>query len=125
VPITTGDKTRLGRITKMGDRYLRNLVVGARATLRHRRGSRLSKGDAQELRRGRPSKSIELMSKSAQANRQTLFFILDRYNDNKAWPEGRGEASRRQKERRKTLHRPGRQTSESSLSKRIALSGAI
>jgi transposase len=30
---------RLGRITKMGDRYLRKLlVVGACATLRHRRG---------------------------------------------------------------------------------------
>jgi hypothetical protein len=39
VPITTGGKTRLGRITKMGDRYLRKLlVVGACATLRHRRG---------------------------------------------------------------------------------------
>jgi transposase len=39
VPITTGDKTWLGRITKMGDRYLRKLlVVGARATLRHRQG---------------------------------------------------------------------------------------
>ena len=36
---STGDKTRLGRITKMGDRYLRKfLVVGACATLRHRRG---------------------------------------------------------------------------------------
>jgi transposase len=32
-------KERLGRITKMGDRYLRKLlVVGACATLRHRRG---------------------------------------------------------------------------------------
>jgi transposase len=40
VPITTGGKTRLGRITKMGDRYLRKLlVVGACATLRHRRGN--------------------------------------------------------------------------------------
>ena len=39
MPITTGGKTRLGRITKMGDRYLRKLlVVGACATLRHRRG---------------------------------------------------------------------------------------
>jgi transposase len=36
---STGGKTRLGRITKMGDRYLRKpLVVGAYATLRHRRG---------------------------------------------------------------------------------------
>ena len=36
---STGGKTRLGRITKMGDRYLRKLlVVGACATLRHRRG---------------------------------------------------------------------------------------
>ena len=36
---STGSKTRLGRITKMGDRYLRKLlVVGACATLRHRRG---------------------------------------------------------------------------------------
>ena len=35
----TGGKTRRGRITKMGDRYLRKLlVVGACATLRHRRG---------------------------------------------------------------------------------------
>ena len=33
------DKARLGRITKMGDRYLRKLlVVGACATLSHRRG---------------------------------------------------------------------------------------
>src|SRR3984957_11795106 len=36
---STGGKTRLGRITKMGDRYLRKLlVIGACATLRHRRG---------------------------------------------------------------------------------------
>jgi transposase len=36
---STGGKTRLGRITKMGDRYLRRLlVVGACATLRHRGG---------------------------------------------------------------------------------------
>jgi transposase len=36
---STGGKTRLGRITKMGDRYLRKLlVVGACATLRYRRG---------------------------------------------------------------------------------------
>ncbi len=36
---STGGKTRLVRITKMGDRYLRKLlVVGACATLRHRRG---------------------------------------------------------------------------------------
>src|SRR5271157_1846864 len=36
---STGGKTRLGRITKMGDRYLRKLlVVGACATLRHRKG---------------------------------------------------------------------------------------
>jgi transposase len=36
---STGGKTRLGRITKMGGRYLRKLlVVGACATLRHRRG---------------------------------------------------------------------------------------
>ena len=36
---STGGKTRLGRITKMGDRYLRKLLVlGACATLRHRRG---------------------------------------------------------------------------------------
>ena len=36
---STGGKERLGRITKMGDRYLRKLlVVGACATLRHRRG---------------------------------------------------------------------------------------
>src|SRR6202044_360080 len=36
---STGGKTRLGRITKMGDRFLRKLlVVGACATLRHRRG---------------------------------------------------------------------------------------
>jgi transposase len=35
---STGGKTRLGRITKVGDRYLRKLlVVGACATLRHRR----------------------------------------------------------------------------------------
>jgi transposase len=34
----TGGKTRLGRITKMGDRYLRKLlVVGACATLCHRK----------------------------------------------------------------------------------------
>jgi transposase len=37
---STGCKTRLGRITKMGDRYLRKLlVVGACATLRHRQRS--------------------------------------------------------------------------------------
>ncbi len=36
---STGGKQRLGRITKMGDRYLRKLlVVGACATLCHRRG---------------------------------------------------------------------------------------
>ncbi len=36
---STGGKERLGRITKMGDRYLRKLlVVGACATLRHRKG---------------------------------------------------------------------------------------
>jgi transposase len=36
---STGGKQRLGRITKMGDRYLRKLlVVGACATLRHRKG---------------------------------------------------------------------------------------
>src|SRR3974390_2353495 len=36
---STGGKERLGRITKMGDRYLRKLlVVGACATLSHRKG---------------------------------------------------------------------------------------
>ena len=36
---SAGGKTRLGRITKMGDRYLRKLlVVGTCATLRHRKG---------------------------------------------------------------------------------------
>ena len=36
---STGGKTRLGRITKMGDRYLRKLlVVGACAALIHRKG---------------------------------------------------------------------------------------
>jgi transposase len=36
---STGGKERLGRIAKMGDRYLRKLlVVGACATLRHRQG---------------------------------------------------------------------------------------
>ena len=36
---STGGKQRLGRITKMGDRYLRKLlVVGACATLSHRKG---------------------------------------------------------------------------------------
>ena len=36
---SSGGKERLGRITKMGDRYLRKLlVVGACATLRHRAG---------------------------------------------------------------------------------------
>jgi len=36
---STGGKERLGRITKMGDRYLRKLlVVGACATLHHRKG---------------------------------------------------------------------------------------
>ena len=36
---STGGKERLGRITKMGDRYLRKLlVVGACATLCHRQG---------------------------------------------------------------------------------------
>lgn len=36
---STGGKQRLGRITKMGDRYLRKLlVVGACATLGHRKG---------------------------------------------------------------------------------------
>lgn len=36
---SSGGKERLGRITKMGDRYLRKLlVVGACATLSHRRG---------------------------------------------------------------------------------------
>jgi hypothetical protein len=38
------------------------------------------------------------MSKSAQASRQTLFFIFDRYGDNETWPQARGMASRRQKE---------------------------
>jgi transposase len=38
---TSGCKQRLGRIIKMGDRYLRKLlVVGARATLSHRNGHR-------------------------------------------------------------------------------------
>src|SRR5262249_52115229 len=37
-PGSTGGKPRLGRITKMGDRYLpKLLVVGACATLRHRK----------------------------------------------------------------------------------------
>jgi len=41
---SSGGKERLGRITKMGDRYLRKLlVVGACATLRHRQGQH---GDA-------------------------------------------------------------------------------
>ena len=36
---SSGGKQRLGRITKMGDRYLRKLlVVGACATLSHRKG---------------------------------------------------------------------------------------
>ena len=36
---STGGKQRLGHITKMGDRYLRKLlVVGACATLAHRKG---------------------------------------------------------------------------------------
>ena len=36
---STGGKPRLGRITKMGDGYLRKrLVVGACATLHHRKG---------------------------------------------------------------------------------------
>ena len=36
---STGGKERLGRITKMGNRYLRKLlVVGACATLSHRKG---------------------------------------------------------------------------------------
>jgi hypothetical protein len=64
------------------------------------------------------------MSKSAQASRQTLFFIFDRYSDNKAWPEGRGEASRRQKERRNPSTDRVVKHQESWLSKRIALSGA-
>jgi transposase len=35
---STGGKPRLGLITKMGDRYLRKLlIVGACATLRHRK----------------------------------------------------------------------------------------
>ncbi len=40
---STGGKQRLGRITKMGDRYLRKLlVVGACATLSHRSSSALA-----------------------------------------------------------------------------------
>ena len=36
---SSGGKERLGRITKMGDRYLRKLlVVGACAVIRHRKG---------------------------------------------------------------------------------------
>jgi transposase len=36
---SSGGKERLGRITKMGDRYLRKLlVIAACATLRHRKG---------------------------------------------------------------------------------------
>ena len=36
---SSGGKERLGRITKMGDRYLRKLlVVGACAVIRHREG---------------------------------------------------------------------------------------
>jgi hypothetical protein len=38
------------------------------------------------------------MSKSAQACWQPLFFIFDGYSDNEAWPKGRGEVPRRQKE---------------------------
>ena len=37
--MSTGGKERLGRITKMGDRYLRKLlVVGACAMISHRKG---------------------------------------------------------------------------------------
>src|ERR1700722_12909941 len=61
------------------------------------------------------------MSKSAKASRQTLFFVFDRYGDNETWAEGRGEASRRQKERgNPSTHRVVVKHRESWLSKRIA-----
>jgi hypothetical protein len=44
--------------------------------------------DADERRRNRPSGPIALMSKRPQAGRQALFFIFDRYGDDKAWPDG-------------------------------------
>ena len=64
------------------------------------------------------------MSKSAQASRQTLFFIFDRYSDNETWPEGRGEASRRQNELLSPSADRVVKHQESWLSKRIAPSGA-
>jgi transposase len=67
---STGGKERLGRITKMGDRYLRKLlVVGATAVLRFaRKGGSPSKAWAEALLERRPFKvvAVALANKTAR-----------------------------------------------------------
>ena len=65
---SSGGKERLGRISKMGDRYLRTLlVVGAAAVLRHAKGSS-SKTWAQGLLENKPFKlvAVALANKNAR-----------------------------------------------------------
>ena len=48
--------------------------------------------NANQRRRNRLPQPVALLSKSAQAGRQALFFIPDGYGDNKTWSDGRGRA---------------------------------
>jgi transposase len=67
---STGGKERLGRISKMGDRYIRKLlVVGATAVLRHaRKGGSSSKAWAEALLERKPFKvaAVALANKAAR-----------------------------------------------------------
>jgi transposase len=67
---STGGKERLGRISKMGDRYIRKLlVVGATAVLRHaRKGGSSSKAWAEALLERKPFKvaAVALANKTAR-----------------------------------------------------------
>jgi transposase len=67
---STGGKTRLGRISKQGDRYLRRLlVIGATALLRHgRRRAELGGDWVEELLARRPKRlvSVALANKMAR-----------------------------------------------------------
>ena len=47
--------------------------------------------NADQRRRNRSPEPVALLSKSAQASRQALFFILDRYGDNEARSDGRDD----------------------------------
>jgi transposase len=66
---SSGGKEKLGRISKMGDRYLRTLlVVGASAVLRHARKGSASKAWAQALLDKKPFKlvAVALANKTAR-----------------------------------------------------------